>query len=107
MKTTTRVRLGLALIAGCLTATALYGVLRVIQKLLFPEADPALVIWSEHAGFFWRAWTVSYVGGMIAFVVWLLASRSDANAERAARALERFLLPFAVLAITLQGLLVP
>jgi hypothetical protein len=99
----TGVRLGLALIAACTTATALYAVLRVAQALIFPEPDPALVIWSEHAGFFWRAWTVAYLGGMAAFLAWLASAR---HAQDLATVLARAL-PVAAALLTLQALLVP
>lgn len=97
------VRLGLAVVAACTTAAALYGILRVVQKLLFKEADPALVIWSEHAGFFWRSLTVGYVGGMIGFVTWLATAR---HTPRVARILARAV-PIAAAILTAQGLLVP
>jgi hypothetical protein len=97
------VRLGLATIAACATATGLYGVLRVAQALLFKEADPALVIWSEHAGFFWRVLTVGYVGGMIGLVTWLLSAR---HAQRVARVLVKVVVIAAAL-LAAQGVLVP
>lgn len=103
MKDSTRVRLGLSVVAACASATALYAVMRVAQKLLFPEPDPALVIWSEHAGYFWRAWTVSYVAGMLGLVTWLL---SDRHAPRISAILTRAL-PVAAALLLLQGLLVP
>ncbi len=97
------VRLGLAVIAAALAATALYGLLRLGQKLLFAEADPATVIWSEHAGYFWRALTAGYVGGMMGVAVWFIAGRESGPTVRAlAKAL-----PFVVALITAQGLLVP
>jgi hypothetical protein len=99
----TSVRLGLALLATCTTATALYAILRVAQALIFPEPDPALVIWSEHAGFFWRAWTVAYVGGMAAFLGWLASAR---HAKELASVLARAL-PIAAALLTLQALFVP
>jgi hypothetical protein len=97
------VRLGLALVAMCTTATALYAVVRVAQALIFPEPDPALVIWSEHAGFFWRSWTVGYVGGMAAFLTWLASAR---HAARVASVLARAV-PVAAALLTAQALLVP
>jgi len=98
-----RVRAALATSAGCTLATGLYAVMRVVQALIVTEPDPALVIWSEHAGFFWRAWTVSYVGGMAAFVAWMASARS-------APAVTRFIaigVPVAAALVALQGLFVP
>lgn len=97
------VRLALALIAMCTTAAALYALLRVAQALIFAEPDPALVIWSEHAGFFWRAWTVAYLGGMTAMLAWLASAR---HAQRVAAVLARAL-PIAAGMLAAQGLLVP
>lgn len=97
------VRLGLAFVAACTTAAALYAVVRVAQALIFREPDQAQVIWSEHAGFFWRVLTVGYVGGMVGFVTWLASSR---HAARIARLLSRAL-PIAAAMITAQALLVP
>lgn len=97
------VRLALAFIAMCTTAAALYAVLRVAQAMLFTEPDPAMVIWSEHAGFFWRAWTVVYVGGMAAFLTWLASRR---HAARVSSFLVRAL-PIAAALLTAQALLVP
>ncbi|CAN5905287.1 hypothetical protein BH11MYX4_BH11MYX4_47200 [soil metagenome] len=97
------VRLGLAVVAAALAATALYALMRLGQKLLFPEPDPATVIWSEHAGYYWRALTAAYVGGMAGFATWLVsAQRADATG----RALEK-LLPYVVVALVAQGLLLP
>ena len=99
----TSVRLGLAVVAACTTAAALYALVRVAQALIFPEPDPALVIWSEHAGFFWRALTVGYVGGMAGFVTWLASAK---HAARIAHVLGRAV-PLAAALLTAQALLVP
>lgn len=103
MKESTRLRLCLAVMTTCIVATFLYGAMRCVQKILFKEPDPAMVIWSEHAGFFWRAWTVTYLGGMCGFVVWIVSERDPA---RVARHLSTALL-LATATITAQGLLVP
>ena len=98
-----REREGLAVVAGCTTATALYAILRLLQPLIFKEPDPALVIWSEHAGFFWRSWTVFYVGGMAALLTWMLAAR---HAERISAVLEKAL-PAAAALLAVQAMFVP
>jgi hypothetical protein len=97
------VRLGLAVVALCTTAAGLYAIVRVAQALLFPEPDPALVIWSEHAGFFWRTWTVLYLGGMAGFFAWIASAR---DAGRVARVLARAL-PVASALLAAQAILVP
>ena len=99
----TSVRAALAAIAVCSTAMAVYALLRVAQKVLFPEPDPALVLWSEHAGYFWRAWTAFYVGGMAGFVAWIAAGR---DAARTARVLASALVVSALL-LAAQGLFLP
>jgi hypothetical protein len=73
-----------AFLWGCVVAVFAYGALRGVQFVLFPEANPATVVWSAHAGYFWRVWCVLYAGGAAAFVAYVLARR---DAERAARAL--------------------
>jgi hypothetical protein len=98
-----QVRVGLSLVAGCTTAAALYALLRGAQALLFKEPNPALVIWSEHAGFFWRALTVGYVGGMVALLTWLASARS---APRVAEVLARAV-PVAASLLAAQAILVP
>jgi hypothetical protein len=97
------VRVAIGAIAGCTTAVALYAIIRIAQALLFSEPDPALVIWSEHAGFFWRSWTAVYVGGMIGFVAYVAAGREP---ERTTRALAIFVVGAALL-VAVQGVLVP
>jgi len=97
------VRLALAVVAACTTAVALYAVLRVAQALARPEPDPALVVWSEHSGFFWRGWTSAYVGATAGFVTWIVSAR---DATRVARLLARALVASVTL-LALQALLVP
>jgi hypothetical protein len=97
------VRVGLGIVAACTTAAGLYAVVRVVQGIVFPEADPAMIIWSEHAGFFWRAWTVGYVGGMVGILTWMAAGR---DAARVAAVLARAL-PVAAALLAAQAILVP
>jgi hypothetical protein len=88
--------------AGCVGAVGLYALLRGLQLVLFPEPNPATVIWSAHAGYFWRAWIVSYVGGMLAMIAWGAAGKSP---ERVARWLARaVLVAGALLAVQAIGL---
>jgi hypothetical protein len=97
------VRLALSLVATSTAATALYAALRVAQALLFREANPATVLWSEHAAFFWRAWTAVYVGGMGGLLTFAASARS---APRVASLLARAL-PFAAALLGVQALLCP
>ncbi len=98
-----QVRAGLSAVAACTSAAGLYAVVRLAQALLFPEPDPALVIWSEHAGFFWRVLTVGYVGGMVAFLTWVASAR---GALRVADVLARAV-PVAASLLAVQVILVP
>jgi hypothetical protein len=97
------VRFALAVIASCTTAAALYAIVRIGQSRFGHEPNPALVIWSEHAGFFWRSWTVAYAGVMVGFVAWLAAGR---NAKRVAEVLARAVVAAAAL-LAAQAIFVP
>jgi len=97
------IRLALSAMAGCVAAVSLYALLRGIQLILFREPNPATVIWSAHAGYFWRALIVSYLGGMVSILTWLAAGRAP---ERVARALAHAVVVAAAL-ILAQGMLLP
>ena len=97
------IRLALAAMAGCVTAVALYAIVRGLQLVLFPEPNPATVIWSAHAGYFWRVWIVAYAGGMASLFAWKCSGRDPA---RVARLLAGAVGVAAVL-VLLQGLLLP
>jgi hypothetical protein len=73
-----RVRVALALQGACIATVALYAVLRLVQALLYPEPNPATVIWSAHAGYLWRAWTVAYAGAMAGFATFAAAKKHEA-----------------------------
>ncbi|MCL2724971.1 MAG: hypothetical protein FWD69_11100 [Polyangiaceae bacterium] len=99
----TRIRLALVTIAALTAAGALYAILRIGQALVFREADPALIFYSPHAGYFWRAWTAAYLGVMAGFCVWVW---SQANAARVARVLAGGVIVTAAIALA-QSVLVP
>ncbi|MBX3205798.1 MAG: hypothetical protein KF764_12065 [Labilithrix sp.] len=103
MKEARSVRLALAIVAACASAAAIYAALRVAQAALRAEPDPALILWSEHAGYFWRAWTAAYAGGMVGFLAYAAAGRS---AERTARVLAAAIVVATALLVA-QGVLVP
>jgi hypothetical protein len=88
---------------ACVVAVGLYAVLRVVQYYLFPDPNPAMVIWSAHAGYFWRMWTVAYAGGMAGMAAFAAAAR---NPVRVARVMLPALTVASVL-IAAQGALVP
>jgi hypothetical protein len=101
--TSTRTRLALAAMSACVTATALYAVVRGVQWVLVREPNPATVIWSAHAGYFWRMLTVVYAGGMAGMLGWLEAGRDPV---RMARALAVGVV-IAGLLLAAQGVLLP
>jgi hypothetical protein len=68
---------------GLVVAVGAYAVARAIQKVLYPDPNPAALVWSAHAGFFWRVWTVAYLGGVAAFVTFVLARGHTIVAARA------------------------
>ncbi len=95
--------IALGAIAGLLTTISLYALIRGVQLLLFREPNPATVIWSEHAGYFWRIWISAYAGGMAA----LLAGR---DARKNPMRIVRMLGPLVMIAaalIAVQGLFLP
>jgi hypothetical protein len=98
-----RVRVSLAVAGACITAVGLYAVLRMAQALLFKEPNPATVIWSAHAGYLWRAWTVGYAGVMAGFFAFAASGKDDL---RVSRGLEVALYLASAL-IVIQGLFVP
>jgi hypothetical protein len=96
-------RLLLALAAACAAAVIAYAAVRSVEAALFPEPNPAIVIWSERSGFLWRSAIALYIGGMGAFGAYALAARSP---SAAARWLVRAVL-LAAIAIVAQGALLP
>jgi hypothetical protein len=93
----------LAFAWGLVVAVGLYGAVRAIQFLIFPEPNPALIVWSAHAGYFWRIWIVSYAGGMAAFVAYVVGRDRERGSARA-------LVPalsIATAVLSLQGVLLP
>jgi hypothetical protein len=69
---------------GLVLATSAYAVLRAVQAMRGPGPNPAMVVWSAHAGFFWRAWTAGYIGAMGAVMA---AALARGRLEAMARAL--------------------
>jgi hypothetical protein len=97
-----RARALASIACGLEAAVVVYAVARVVEALLLPQPNPALVIASVHAGYFWRAWIAAFAGGFVALTVGLFARSTDPLARAALRAL-----PFAALLAVAQALLVP
>ena len=96
-------RAALAAIWGFVMAVGLYGALRIVQSALFPEPNPATVVWTAHSGYFWRLWIVAYAGGIAACVAFVVTAH---RAEGASRKLLPAL-SVAFLILVLQALFVP
>lgn len=80
-------RAGVALVTAFAAAALAYALLRVGQRLSGPDPDPTLVLFSPHAGFFWRAWIAGYIGGMAGLAAWLSARQAAETTVRFAGAL--------------------
>ncbi len=99
----TKLRVGLASAWFLVSATFLYAFVRGVQLVLFPEANPATIIWSAHAGYFWRIWIVLYASGAVGFLVFRF---SREHSEQLAKWLKTGVIVAAV-AIFVQGILLP
>jgi hypothetical protein len=88
---------GVASCWGCVVATGAYAIVRAIQFFVYPDPNPATLVWSAHAGFFWRCWTCAYAGGIASFVAYLATrARFDVSV--------RFLGPAIVIAAALLAI---
>jgi hypothetical protein len=80
-----RDRLGDACVAAAfaLAATALaYPMLRLFERAMFREPNPAALVWSDRSPLVWRAITAAYAGGAAAFLGLALARRDATLAGR-------------------------
>ena len=68
---------------GLVVSVGAYAVVRAIQRIFGTAPDPAAIAWSVHAGFFWRVWTVTYLGGFAAFIAFLVTRGRPHAAARA------------------------
>ncbi len=82
MKNETAVTGAISIAWGLVVAVGAYAVVRAIQKVVYPDPNPAALVWSAHAGFFWRVWTVGYLGGVAAFVTFVVARGRTSAAAR-------------------------
>jgi hypothetical protein len=83
MKSERAVACALSAAWGIVVAVGAYAIVRAIQKVVYPDPNPAALVWSAHAGFFWRVWTVAYLGGVAAFVTFVVARGRTAASARA------------------------
>ena len=73
-----------ALAWGMAAAVGAYAIVRTVQFFVYPDPNPATLVWSAHAGFFWRSWTCAYAGAIAGFVAYVPTKR---HLEASVRAL--------------------
>jgi hypothetical protein len=64
-------------------AVAAYALVRTVQFFVYPDPNPATLVWSAHAGFFWRSWTCAYAGALAAFIAYVPTRRHLAASVKA------------------------
>jgi hypothetical protein len=92
-----------AVAAGAAAAVIAYAVMRVVERTVFLEPNPAMLIWADHDPFLWRAAIALYLGGACAFGGHAIAARSPQAAARGLLAL----VATAAAAIVVQGAIFP
>lgn len=101
MRKLEQVALGLA--GGSATAALAYAFLRVAERALLPEANPAILIGVERSAFAFRALSALYFGGFGAFGFAALALARPLVAARLLRAA----VGLAAVALVAQAALAP
>jgi hypothetical protein len=97
------VRLLAALAAACVVAAGAYPAIRLLEALLFPQANPVTIVWASTSTFAWRVILAAHAGALGAFGGYALAARSPATCARwLARAV-----PLAVALLAAQTVLRP
>jgi hypothetical protein len=89
--------------SGAAASVLTYAALRGVERALFQEPNPAMLIWSDRNPFFWRSAIALYIGGATVFGGYALANRAEAAASRALLGL----VTAALLAVVIQGALLP
>ena len=89
-----------AIAFGFAFAAFAYAAMRTLARIVTVEPDPALVIWSEHAGFYWRALSSIFAGIFAALAVALLPQ------ARVARSLP-VVIVVAGIALAMQAIFIP
>jgi len=58
-----------------------YAAVRLVDVFLFPEPNPAVVIWTDRSRFLWRALIATYLGGAAVFGGYGMALRYPHDAH--------------------------
>ncbi len=98
-----RAEAAVAAVLGLSLLVFLYAAVRAVQAVLFPEPNPALVVWSTRIALFWRVGLVTYGALVVSPLLLRWARRDLAGASRAAA----WAVPVAGVAIGLQALVFP
>lgn len=72
-----------ALAWGAAAAVGAYALVRTVQFFVYPDPNPATLVWAAHAGFFWRSWTCAYAGAIAGFIAYVPTRRNLAASVRA------------------------
>lgn len=96
-------RLISALGAGAIVAAAAYPALRLLDAALFPQANPASIVWSSQSVFAFRVAIAAHLGSLGAFGAFVLATRAPRTFARWLRAA----LPVVAALVALQAVLRP
>jgi hypothetical protein len=88
---------------GSAIAVIAYALARVTERVLFPEPNPAMLLWADHSPFTWRVCLAVYIGGAGVFGGFAAARRSGPASARVLRAL----VGGAILGLLVQGVLWP
>ena len=89
--------------AGAAASVVAYAALRGVERALFQEPNPAMLIWSDRSPFVWRGTIALYLGGAAVFGGYALALRSPPAAARGVLVL----VTAAAAAIFVQGAFLP
>jgi hypothetical protein len=96
-------RLLSALGAGAIVAAAAYSGLRLLDAALFPQANPASIVWSAQSAFAFRVAVAAHLGALGAFGAFALATSAPRTLARWLRAA----IPLVAAFVALQAVLRP
>lgn len=78
-----KLELGYGAMIWLLVITFTYAVTRLLQAAIYPEPDPAMVVWSTRIAMYWRIGFGAYLGAMVAPLAYTWARRDQAAALKA------------------------
>jgi hypothetical protein len=69
-------KMTIALVFGLTVMVFAYSTIRIADVFLFPEPNPAVVVWTDRSRFVWRILIAAYLGGASIFGGYSLANRT-------------------------------